>query len=67
MESGGDVAAGNFYEWTAYSTIKGDACISLTFVLHSHPAQVYRPPLPAFDEEAESAVYLTIMQSYTTR
>jgi hypothetical protein len=67
MESGSEVAAGNDYEWKSYSTINGTACISFTFVLHSHPVQVYQPPLPAFDEEAESAVFLTIMQNYTRR
>src|SRR5581483_10995728 len=34
-ESATEGAVGNIYDWVGYSTVKGNACISLTFVLHS--------------------------------
>jgi hypothetical protein len=63
-ETGGDGAAGNFYDWTGYSTTNGTACISLTFVLHSVNAGNFPTPPALFDKAAESAVFATIMSTY---
>jgi photosystem II stability/assembly factor-like uncharacterized protein/uncharacterized protein YgiM (DUF1202 family) len=61
-QTGGDAAAGNLYEWIAYSTLKGNICISMDFVLHSLGA-IYPPP-PVFDKAAESAVFTQIMSTF---
>jgi hypothetical protein len=66
-ESGSDGAAGNLYDWTGYSTTKGNACISLTFVLHSTNPGVFPTPPPLFDATAESAVFSTIMTTYSSQ
>jgi hypothetical protein len=60
-------AAGNIYDWIGYSTVKGNACISLTFVLHSTNPSNYATPPPVFDMAAESAVFTTIMSTYTNQ
>ena len=63
-QSGQGVAAGNIYDWVAYSTVRNNACISLTFILHStNPANFPVPP-PLFDKNAESAVFATTMNSF---
>lgn len=61
-QTGGDGAAGNIYEWVAYSTLHGNACISMDFVLHTLSA-IYPPP-PVFDKAAESAVLAQIMSTF---
>jgi hypothetical protein len=63
-ETGSDAGAGNYYEWEAYSTVRGPLCISLSFVLHWVNAQNYSTPPPEFDQVAESAVFQTIMASF---
>ena len=63
-QSGQGVAAGNIYDWVAYSTVRNNACISLTFILHSANPGVFTTPPPAFDKNAESAVFTTIMDSF---
>jgi len=63
-QTGQGVAAGNIYDWVAYSTVRNAACISLTFVLHSTNPANTSPPPPVFDKNAESAVFTTIMNSY---
>lgn len=63
-QTGQGIALGNIYDWVAYSTVRNNACISLTFILHStNPAAQPTPP-PLFDKNAESAVFTTIMNSY---
>ena len=57
-------AAGNIYDTVAYSTARNNACISLTFVLHSTNPGNYPTPPPVFDKNAESAVFTTIMNSF---
>jgi hypothetical protein len=64
-ETGSDAGAGNYYDWEAYSVVQGSLCISLSFVLHSVAAQNYPTPPPEFDKAAESAVFQTIMSSFT--
>ncbi len=59
---GGDAAAGNQYEWVAYSTLHGNACISMGFTLHSLGA--IDPTPPNFDKAAESAVFTQIMSTF---
>jgi hypothetical protein len=50
---------------TAYSRAKGNACISLSFVLWSVVPEVMETPPPRFDYEAESAVFTTMMSTYS--
>ncbi|HTP00158.1 MAG TPA: NBR1-Ig-like domain-containing protein [Anaerolineales bacterium] len=52
-------------DFTAYSTVKGNACISLTFWLWSVVPEVMETPPPRFDPVAETAVFTTIMSTYT--
>ena len=54
-------------DFTAYSTAKGSACISLTFLLFSVVPEVIETPPPRFDPAAESAVFTTIMSTYADR
>ncbi|HLO32867.1 MAG TPA: NBR1-Ig-like domain-containing protein [Anaerolineales bacterium] len=65
-QTGQGAAAGQRYDWTAYSTTTGtNACISLTFILHSSNLGNYPTPPPAFDMAAESAVIGTTMATYS--
>ena len=63
-EVGTEGAAGNIYDWTAYSTTRNNACISLTFILHSTNPGNYPTPPPVFDKVAESAVFTTVMSTF---
>ena len=63
-QTGQGVAAGNIYDWVAYSTVRNNACISLTFILHSTNPANYPTPPPLFDKNAESGVFTTIMNSF---
>jgi len=63
-QSGQGAGAGNRYDWTAYSTTIGNACISLAFVLHSANPGNYATPPPVFDMPAESAVVGTTMATF---
>jgi len=64
-QTGGDAGAGNFYQWEAYSTASGSACVSLDFVLHSlNPDNFATPPL-VFDYATETAVFLQIVETFT--
>ena len=64
-ETGSGVATGNIYDWVAYSLTNNNACISLTFVLHSGELGNYTTPPAEFDKAAESAVFDTIMNTFT--
>lgn len=64
VQSGGEGAAGNAYEWVGYSTTRGEVCASVSFVLHSVNAMNYTPPLTEFDKPAESAVFDEIMSTF---
>ncbi|MFT3891559.1 MAG: hypothetical protein QM730_08005 [Anaerolineales bacterium] len=64
-ETGVGAAAGNVYDWTGYSTTKGNACISMVFILHSANPGVYTTPPPDFDKAAESAVFTTVMSNFS--
>lgn len=65
-ETWGEGAAGSAFDVTSYSTVRGTACVNLTFTLHSHNAESFTPPLPEFDVAAESAIFSEIVSSYTT-
>lgn len=64
-ETGSGVATGNIYDWVAYSTTKDNACVSLTFVLHSGDLGNYTTPPSPFNRAAESAVFDTIMSTFS--
>jgi hypothetical protein len=63
-QSGQGAAAGNRYDWTAYSTMRNNACISLAFVLHSANPGNYATPPPVFDMAVESAVIGATMNTF---
>jgi len=64
-ETGAGVAAGNLYEFVAYSTKStSNTCVSLTFVLHSFNPDNTTPPTPEFDKAAESAIFDTIINTF---
>jgi hypothetical protein len=63
-ESAQESALGQIYNWIAYSTTKGTACISLNFVLHStNPLNNPVPP-PVYNQDLESAAFLDILSSF---
>ena len=65
IEKASEGAMGSIYQWTAYSTmIIGETCVSLTFVLHSHPSDLFPTPLPEFDLAGESLVFQLIVSSF---
>ena len=63
-ETGEGAAAGNRYDFVAYSTSSDGNCVSLTFILHSTNPGNYETPPPEFDKAAESAVFDTIIQTF---
>ena len=63
-ESGDGAAAGNRYDFVAYSTSSNNNCVSLTFVLHSFNSGNTNPPTPEFDRAAESAVFDQIINTF---
>jgi hypothetical protein len=64
VQSAGEGAAGNLYQWTGYSTQRADVCASLTGVLHSTNPAMYSTPPPEFDQSAESAVFDQIASTF---
>ncbi len=63
-EEGSEGAAGNFYDWLSFSTVKNNACINFAFVLRSvNPGTLPTPP-PIFDKVAESAVFNQIINTF---
>jgi len=65
-QTGQGVAAGNQYDWTSYATTRNNACIQITFVLHSTNPGNYSTPPAVYDTAAESAVIDTVMNTYGT-
>ena len=63
--TGQGAAAGNRYDWTAYTTTRNNACISLAFILHSANPGNYATPPPEFDMAQESAVIGTTINTYS--
>jgi hypothetical protein len=65
-QTGQGVAAGNQYDWTSFATTRNNACILITFVLHSTNPGNYSTPPAVYDTAAESAVIDTVMNTYQT-
>lgn len=63
VQSGSGVATGNLYDWTSYSTTRGSACITITFVLHS-ASGVWATEPPAHDRAAESAAFSELISTF---
>ncbi len=63
-EVGEDGAAGNLYQWVAYSTAKNNACISFELRLHSTNPGVYETPPPVFDYAAETAIIQNMLTTF---
>lgn len=63
-ETGTGVAAGNIYDWTGYSTLKGTACVTITFVLHSASSGVYGTEPAPFDRASEWQVFDEILSTF---
>ena len=63
-ESGVGAAAGNRYDFVAYSSMSNGNCVSMTFILHSADLGNYATPPPAFDKNAESAIFDLIIKSF---
>ncbi len=64
QQVGQEGGAGQIHEWTSYSTLKNNACITLRFVLRSANLGNYPTPPPAFNKEAESLVFTQIMNTF---
>jgi hypothetical protein len=64
VQSGGEGAVGNYYNWTGYSTEKDGVCASLTGILHSTNPLMYPTPPPEFDLTAEGAVFEQIADTF---
>lgn len=65
-QTGKGAAAGNQYDWTSYATTRNNACIQITFVLHSTNPGNYSTPPAVYDTAAESAVIDTVINTYGT-
>jgi hypothetical protein len=63
-EEGSDGAAGSLFEWTSYSTLRNNACITLTFILRSANPGNFPTPPPPYDKLTESAVFSTIINTF---
>ena len=63
-ETGSGIGAGNIYNWTGYSTLKGTTCITITFVLHSANAGVYSTEPASFDKAAESQIFDQLLNTF---
>ncbi len=64
-QTGTDRGAGQIYDWTVYSTFRGNVCVTFAFILHSGNPNNYDPPIPQFDRTAESAVFEQIVSTFT--
>lgn len=63
-ETGQDGTAGHINKWTAYSTSRDNACVSLDFVLRAANPGMFATPPPLYDEALETAVYGQIVSTY---
>lgn len=64
QESGSDAGAGNYYDWTAYTTSQNGTCVSLGFVLHSTQPDFYPTPPPVFNGEEETQIFEEIVSTF---
>ncbi|HKJ39685.1 MAG TPA: cohesin domain-containing protein [Anaerolineales bacterium] len=63
-QTGQDGTAGHINKWTAYSTFRENACVSLDFILRAANPGVFTTPPPLYDEAAESAVFGQMASTY---
>ncbi len=63
-QEGREGAAGNHYQWVAYSITKGDVCVSLSFVLHSANPENFATPPPEFDPVQESGIFDQVVATF---
>ncbi|MGD0806843.1 MAG: hypothetical protein ABSA10_05180 [Anaerolineales bacterium] len=64
VQSGSQGAAGNFYDWTGYSTQRANICMSLSGVVHMTDALNYPTPPPTVDPAAEGVVFDQIAATF---
>jgi hypothetical protein len=64
-QRGSEGAAGNYYDWVGYSTTRDNACISLTFVLHSLDPYNFETPPPVYDPQSESQIFDQVLSTFT--
>ena len=64
-ETGGDSAAGQLHQWVAYSTLRGDTCVTFDMILHIINLGNYLTPPPAFNETAEISVLKDVVSTFT--
>jgi len=63
-EIGVEGAAGSAYESVRYSTMRGNQCFTLTFVLRSANPRAFDAPPPDFDRERESEIFDQIVSTF---
>jgi len=63
-QTGQDGTAGHINKWIAYSTARGNVCVSLDFILRAANRGVFVTPPPLYDEAAESVVFGQIVSTY---
>jgi len=63
-QTGEGAGAGNVYDWTSYATAKNNACIILTFVMHSTNPDNTVPASTPYNQAQEGAVIDTVMNTY---
>jgi hypothetical protein len=64
ITSASEGAAGNYYDWTAYSTTRNEVCVIISFVLHSTNPFNYPTPPPEFDRPSEAGVFTEIISTF---
>jgi hypothetical protein len=63
-ETAAEGGMGHTHQWTTYSTMQGNACVSLDFILHWVYAGNFATPPPVFNEEAEKAVFGEMVSTF---
>ena len=64
LQTGMDAGAGQIREWSAYSTIQDNLCVSFNFILHSGNIGAYPAGTPTFNKSAESAIFTQILNTF---
>ena len=63
-QTGLEGAAGNIYQWVAFSTLRNGVCVSVNFVLHSQNPDAFPTPPPTYDYATETAIFDQIIGTY---
>jgi hypothetical protein len=63
-QEGSEGAAGNHYQWVAYSITQGDVCINLSFLLHSANPENFATPPPEFDPQQETKIFDQVLSTF---